>query len=339
MADRTFNSVDARLYDEPKLSKRSRVILAKVVAKCPNPYGIYDPTIEFVCLDWFDGVFGAISADDLAGYFEELVARGKVTRFREGDCLWLTKKFKREIPAIRNPNQVKAAVQFFDNYPEVKAAFWETHGEQFVKKANQFTDLRGWLLTNWPEGRNWLLTSSQPIPSDSDSDSEADSNTSTVGKTNSENKTKTSVRGGRSSASDDADAPPSASGKKAEESKWVESAAKFADFIDSKCKEHNYLPLPSTNRTVKAAGQLRLLHKEIDLRVVWAALEWSWTHSFEDGTIYGTQLTSIVNWRQRARSNNEPKIANCVRRYKAQKANEEKKQPAQYNDRSEVTRV
>lgn len=139
MADRTWNGVDARLYKEFRISKPARLVLAYVIANCPNQYGIYDPSPEFDAVDWFDGIFPRMQAQ---AAFEELtVARPRIAmRFRDGTCLWVVRKFARELEsgAVANSNYLTGIARYLDKYPDLKPEFLGEYGTPLANIAKGF---------------------------------------------------------------------------------------------------------------------------------------------------------------------------------------------------------
>jgi len=120
MADRTWNRIDAKIWDEWKLSKCARCCLAMIISISPNQYGIFDPSPQGRVIDWFTGVF---SREDLDAAFEELEAEGVIRRYREGRALWLVKKFKRELAGIKHKQHAEGVGRFLQNHPEIKEDF------------------------------------------------------------------------------------------------------------------------------------------------------------------------------------------------------------------------
>ena len=120
MADRTWNRVQARLYDEWQLSKHARVILAHIIALSPNQYGVFDPSPYGRIREWWTGL---ITVEQFDSAWEELATAGKIKEFRDRDCLWLVKKFKHEQHEDLSSKQRQGVRNFIANYPEIEADF------------------------------------------------------------------------------------------------------------------------------------------------------------------------------------------------------------------------
>ncbi|MFA5401865.1 MAG: hypothetical protein WC359_15540 [Dehalococcoidia bacterium] len=134
MADFTWSGVDARLYGEWKLSKPARVLLAHAIALCPNQYGIYDPSPYGPVIEWWDGI---LERDTIESAWQELTQRKIVIEFRNGECLWLVKKFKRYLNTIKTEKHRQGVVAFLLNYPEIKADFFDLYGIQITQRGIQ----------------------------------------------------------------------------------------------------------------------------------------------------------------------------------------------------------
>lgn len=125
MADRTWNAIDARLWDEYRLSKCARAVLAHVISLSPNPYGIYDPPPIGRILDWWDGIF---SREQILAAFTELEDNGIGMRFRDGQCWWLIKKFKREARHFQSQKARDGIAVELAKWPEIANEFTRIHG-------------------------------------------------------------------------------------------------------------------------------------------------------------------------------------------------------------------
>jgi hypothetical protein len=89
MADRTWNGIDARLWDE--FDALTAVVLAIIISKCPNEYGVYDLPRKFLErftteLNW--------SIPMLERSLGNLVSQGKIKLYPKGS-VWICSKFKR----------------------------------------------------------------------------------------------------------------------------------------------------------------------------------------------------------------------------------------------------
>lgn len=190
-----WNGVDARLYREFKLTKLARLILAYVIAACPNQYGSFDPSPEHEVVDWFEGLF---ERPRVQAAFEEIVTTGIAVRFRCGECLWLVKKFRRALASnsVSSYKHLQGVANELARYPEISAQFWTLYGmplteiaKGFPDKANPFPDF----------GNNNIPSDSLPFPTISIPDT---------------------TRGGDANASLPAATPPAAGKRKPNRPTW-----------------------------------------------------------------------------------------------------------------------
>ena len=131
MADRTWNRIDAKVWDEWKLSKCARCCLVMIISISPNQYGIFDPSPQGRVMDWFGGIF---THDELEDAFVELDRAGVTKCFRGGQCLWLVKKFKREIGGLRTKLHVKGVENMLEDFPEITDQFNHLYGIQIESR-------------------------------------------------------------------------------------------------------------------------------------------------------------------------------------------------------------
>ena len=128
MADRTWNRIQPRLYDEWQLSKHARLILAHIITLSPNQYGVYDPSPFGRIREWWADII-TIEQFDLA--WDSLVEAGKIHEFRNRDCLWVIKKFKHEQFKDLNRNQRQGVLNFLSDYPEIIESFMNLYPMAF----------------------------------------------------------------------------------------------------------------------------------------------------------------------------------------------------------------
>ena len=144
MADRTWNAVDARLYEE-RWSRNAKLIMGVIIARCPNPYGVYD--VPYVILET---LFAPEDIDTALGELIKL-KRPPIKLYRDGEVVWIIRKWGRE--GKPNEKQQKGASNTIEgSYNEV----WE--------------DFKG-VYKEYLRGIDGV---SDPLPSDSDSDTESD---------------------------------------------------------------------------------------------------------------------------------------------------------------------
>ena len=144
MADRTWNAVDARLYEE-MWSREAKLVFGVIIARSPNPYGVYDVPY-FILHSMF-------TEDEINKALDELSsdAVGAIKLYRERQVVWIIKKWRRE--GTPNEKQQKGARNHIERgFIEV----WKDYKKYY----------KGYL-----RGINGV---SKGFPSDSDSDSDAD---------------------------------------------------------------------------------------------------------------------------------------------------------------------
>lgn len=116
MADRTWNPVDAKLYDE-SWSVGAIVVAACLIARCPNQYGVFDMPWGFLNR-FFQGIFTKL---EIESFVQEWESTGFAFFFRGGSVVWIKKKWKR----AGRPSELhwKGAMNHLVGYPEVSNPF------------------------------------------------------------------------------------------------------------------------------------------------------------------------------------------------------------------------
>ena len=121
MSDRTWNAVDARLYEE-MWSSDARLIMGVLIARCPNPYGVYD--IPYLILS-------TLFSDDRVHHgLQELasVEDAPIKLYRNNRVVWIIKKWKRA--GEPNLNQQKGAYNtIYNGMREVWSDFYKFYRE------------------------------------------------------------------------------------------------------------------------------------------------------------------------------------------------------------------
>jgi len=112
MADRTYNMVDSRLYEED-WSVGARLVAGILLARCPNQYGIYDLPIWFL-VNLLPELY---DREQILGFVAELESENFIKSYNGGKLIWIVKKWKRE---QKNPsdNNVKGALRFLEGCNE-----------------------------------------------------------------------------------------------------------------------------------------------------------------------------------------------------------------------------
>lgn len=89
--------------------------------------------------------------------------------------------------------------------------------------------------------------------------------------------------------------------KEPQEPDLIKLAEKIHGYITRKMKEHNLLPGAlkfDTEVTANILRQLRDIDK-IPEAMIGTVLAWTWSYEFDNGTLYGSVLTSPAQWRNR----------------------------------------
>lgn len=89
--------------------------------------------------------------------------------------------------------------------------------------------------------------------------------------------------------------------KEPQEPALIKLAEKIHGYITRKMKEHNLLPGAlkfDVEVTANILRQLRDIDK-IPQEMIGTVLAWTWSYEFDNGTIYGSVLTSPAQWRNR----------------------------------------
>lgn len=116
MSDRTWNSVDARLYEED-WSQGAIILCACLLARCPNQYGLFDMPWGFLKL-FFKGLY---TRSEIESYVTEWEATGFAKLYRDRQVIWIVKKWKRS----GNPGELhwKGLENLLKDFPEVREGF------------------------------------------------------------------------------------------------------------------------------------------------------------------------------------------------------------------------
>jgi hypothetical protein len=112
MADRTWNSVDSRLYEE-RWTQAAKLIAGVLLARCPNQYGIFDMPWWFL-----ETVFtGIYDFDQIQAAAKEWEDAEFVKFYNDRKLVWIKKKWKRE---QTNPSElnIKGALRFLRGQPK-----------------------------------------------------------------------------------------------------------------------------------------------------------------------------------------------------------------------------
>ena len=153
MSDRTWNQIDAKLYEED-WSQGAIIVASCLLSRCPNQYGVYDMPWGFLRM-FFKGLY---TRNEIEGFALEWESSGFVKFYRDRSVVWIRKKWKRsKYHNVRN-NQVGAIKYLVEHYPDVVGDFTELYGLSM--------DL---VPTKWEQKGSKVPTS------DSESDSESDS--------------------------------------------------------------------------------------------------------------------------------------------------------------------
>lgn len=127
MSSYSWGQVDRGLYSNWKYSKPARAIMAHILALCPNQYGIYDPNPMGEIIDWWSGIF---PREQVLEAFKELESGGVISSFRDQEILWVRKRFKRYIKAIKTEKHLQGVINALKDYPELDQEFRDLYGIQ-----------------------------------------------------------------------------------------------------------------------------------------------------------------------------------------------------------------
>lgn len=128
MADRLWNGIDARLFEEfPALQA---VVFAWLIARCPNEHGVYD--LQDAALQRFltqlQEQLAVLDRAELTPVaLDQLKATGKVVITDQG-AVWIVNKFKRSRYAANRDNQIGAVRDIGEHHPEVLDPFCARYG-------------------------------------------------------------------------------------------------------------------------------------------------------------------------------------------------------------------
>jgi hypothetical protein len=113
MSDRTWNPIDARLYEED-WTQEAILIAACLIARCPNQYGIFEFPWGFLTR-FFRGLYTRAQIETV---ISELAAGNDpfIKLYCDKKWVWIRKKWKRE---QKNPSwkNEKGALTFLKDYP------------------------------------------------------------------------------------------------------------------------------------------------------------------------------------------------------------------------------
>lgn len=123
MSDRSWNAIDARIYDED-WSTLAILICQQIIVKCPNQYGVYKLPTGFL-KRFFNGMLadGQPTVDQA---IQELVDDGVVRLF--GETVWIVNKWGRDKYSGIGTNQVGAVRYLAEHYPDVVPDFCTKYG-------------------------------------------------------------------------------------------------------------------------------------------------------------------------------------------------------------------
>jgi len=111
MSDRTWNQIDARLYEED-WSQGAIIIAACLLARCPNQYGVFDMPWGFLNL-FFKGLYPRA---EIEAYAVELEGAGFLKFYENRRIVWIRKKWRR-IDWNKADTNKKGAANFLQQWP------------------------------------------------------------------------------------------------------------------------------------------------------------------------------------------------------------------------------
>lgn len=119
MADRTWNAVDSRLYEED-WTQAAIIIMGIIIAKCPNQYGVYKLPLGFI-RRFLQGVFVPEQPSIDAAIKE--IAKEKAIKLYDDRVVWIVKKWGRDKYSQIENNRKGAIDYLVANFPNVVADF------------------------------------------------------------------------------------------------------------------------------------------------------------------------------------------------------------------------
>lgn len=116
MSDRTWNQIDARIYEEG-WSQEAVLIAVCLLVRCPNQYGIFDKPIGFLTM-FFRGLYTIAQIESV---LTELEGANFLKLYRDGNVIWIRSKWKR----AGRPSALhwKGAQNHLESYNEVRKDF------------------------------------------------------------------------------------------------------------------------------------------------------------------------------------------------------------------------
>lgn len=118
MSDRTWNAVDAKLYDED-WSQGAIIIASCLLIRCPDQYGVFDAPWGFLTR-FFQGIYIRAELEMIMVELEDKEI-GFLRFYRNRKVIWIESKWKRS----GKPTELhwKGAMNHLMRYPEVQEDF------------------------------------------------------------------------------------------------------------------------------------------------------------------------------------------------------------------------
>jgi len=123
MSDRTWNQIDAKLYEED-WSRGARIVAGVLLARCPNQYGVFDFPKGYL-RDLFEGLYSGLEID---AFMQEWEEAGFVKFYRKRTVIWIRSKWKRSgLPSDNHWKGLKAHLMDFPEVQEDFLSYYEPH--------------------------------------------------------------------------------------------------------------------------------------------------------------------------------------------------------------------
>lgn len=164
MSDRTWNPIDARLYEE-NWSQCAKLVAGVMLARCPNQYGIFDIP-EWFLRTMFEGLYAWA---EIEGAMVEWEAAEFVKFYDDRRTIWVVKKWKRE---QKNPSDLnfKGMFKFLQGHNKDLARDFIA---LYVKDQAPYKGLIRGLLG----GTKGILSTDTDTESESESEADTESDT------------------------------------------------------------------------------------------------------------------------------------------------------------------
>jgi hypothetical protein len=102
------------------------LVMARLLAKCPNCYGVFDLPLRGLKLFFTQG--GKFTEQEVSDAIQEIAATGSIRLYRDGRLVWIVNKYKRDKFLNTAANRLAVAKDLAAKFPEVVAGFAAHYG-------------------------------------------------------------------------------------------------------------------------------------------------------------------------------------------------------------------